>query len=89
MLGENQQLLSDTFASRKEDRFSGVEYETWDTGAPILSGCIANLECSLEAVHEGGDHVIIVGRVEKLSQTEGGKPLLYYQGRYAHIGKLD
>ncbi|NQV47999.1 MAG: flavin reductase family protein [Rhodospirillaceae bacterium] len=89
MLGKNQQHLSDIFASRKEDRFSGIDYETWNSGAPILSGCLANLECSLEAVHEGGDHLIIVGRVEKLMQADEGRPLLYYQGRYAHIDKLD
>ena len=89
MLGEDQQDLSVNFSTRKEDRFAGVEHEFWDTGVPILQGCLANLECIIDSVHEGGDHLIIVGRVDRLSQAETGRPLLYFNGRYARIGDLD
>ena len=89
MLGEDQQDLSVNFSTKKEDRFAGTEYEFWDTGVPILKGCLANLECIIDAVHEGGDHQIIVGRVERLSQTEIGKPLLYFNGNYARLGEND
>lgn len=85
MLGEEQQDVSVTFSSPVEDRFASVPIETLETGVPILTGCIANLECLVDAVHEGGDHLIIVGRVEKLFHAESGRPLLYYNGRYARI----
>ena len=89
MLSEDQQNLSVIFSSRIEDRFAGVEFQKWDTGVPILSGCLANLECSIDAVHDGGDHQIIVGRVNRLDQTGMGKPLLYFDGNYARIGEFD
>lgn len=89
MLCEDQQDLSVNFSTRKEDRFADVQYEIWDTGVPILNGCLANLECLIDAVHDGGDHLIIVGRVERLNQTESGKPLLYFNGNYARIGDID
>lgn len=89
MLSEEQQSLSVTFSSPVENRFADVEMETWETGVPILTGCLANLECLIDAVHEGGDHLIIVGRVENLHQTDSGRPLLYFNGNYARIGDID
>ncbi|MBL6932075.1 MAG: flavin reductase family protein [Rhodospirillales bacterium] len=89
MLGEDQQDLSVNFSTKKDDRFVDVGYELWGTGVPILKGCLANLECIIDAVHEGGDHLIIVGRVERLSQTDSGRPLLYFNGNYARIGEKD
>ena len=62
-----------------------MEFDTWDTGVPILSGCLANLECIIDAVHDGGDHLIIVGRVNRIAQVEEGKPLLYFDGAYGRI----
>jgi len=85
MLDEDQQELSVKFSSKIEDRFAGVEFDTWDTGVPILSGCLANLECIIDAVHDGGDHLIIVGRVNRIAQVEEGKPLLYFDGAYGRI----
>lgn len=86
VLAEDQRHLSEAFSRPLEDRFAGVEYDLWDSGAPILKGCLANLECVLEAVHDGGDHAIIVGRVTKLEQAESGRPLLYFMGDYKCIG---
>ncbi|MBC8268215.1 MAG: flavin reductase family protein [Rhodospirillaceae bacterium] len=85
MLNENQQQLSVKFSSKIEDRFAGVDFDTWDTGVPILGGCLANLECIIDAVHDGGDHLIIVGRVKRVAQVEAGKPLLYFDGAYGRI----
>ncbi len=89
MLGEDQQHLSVNFSTKKEDRFADVDHEFWGSGVPILKGCLANLECLIDAVHDGGDHLIIVGRVEKLDHTDVGKPLLYFDGNYARIGEID
>jgi len=86
MLNEDQQDMSERFASSSADKFAGIAYEQWETGSPILGDCLANLDCRRQAVHEGGDHLIIVGRVERLMHVEGGKPLLYFRGRYRRIG---
>jgi flavin reductase (DIM6/NTAB) family NADH-FMN oxidoreductase RutF len=56
------------------------------TGAPILDAALAALECRTTAVHDGGDHSIVVGEV--LGVTESGSqpgPLVYHGGRYRRL----
>lgn len=87
ILADDQEFLSGRFSRRDlQDRWEGVGVERWDTGVPILTGCLANIECDREAVHDGGDHAIIVGRVRRLVSRVEGKPLLYFRGRYAALG---
>ena len=87
VLGDDQHTLSLAFATRRKNKFKGVVYETWDSGCPILPGCLANLECTRVAVHQGGDHVIVIGEVDRMEHSEDGNPLLYYCGSYARLGK--
>ena len=53
---------------------------------PRLKGSVAALTCERHALHEGGDHSIIVGHVQELVMGETGAPLLYYGGRYRTLG---
>ena len=89
MLNKDQRDLSVIFSTKVEDRFAKAEHTFWDTGVPILTGCLANLECKIEAVHDGGDHLIIVGLVGRLHQSDNGSPLLYFNGDYAQIKEAD
>lgn len=53
------------------------------TGLPILDGALAAVECATYAVHDGGDHDIVVGRVLDVTTPDGdATPLIYHQGRY-------
>jgi len=53
------------------------------TGAPLIDGALGWLECTTYAVHDGGDHTILVGRVEESSRDPAPKePLTYYRGTY-------
>lgn len=81
VLSKSQEALSARFAAVGQHDFSGIEFTAAETGAPILPGTLAHLECSVTARHEGGDHWIIVGHVDRL-QTNGGDPLLYFGGGY-------
>lgn len=83
VLSEDQQALSNHFASSKteDDRFEGIEYTTAKTGAPLLSGALVNMDCSLVATHEAGDHVIYIGQIEESTCREG-RPLVYWNGAY-------
>ncbi|MEA2662431.1 MAG: hypothetical protein QOH08_2003 [Chloroflexota bacterium] len=77
--------ISARFASKGDDKFAGVAWTPSPAanGAPILQDCIvAFAECSVEAVHEAGDHFAFVGRVVggKLAQ---GAPLMYFRRAYA------
>jgi len=86
ILSETQRDLSIRFASRTEDKWMGVSWDKWDSGAPILSHCLTNLECSLVQTIDGGDHQIFVGRVDRIKHQEGGSPLIYFRGSYLELG---
>ncbi|MFI5043922.1 MAG: flavin reductase family protein [Acidimicrobiales bacterium] len=84
VLAEDQTETSGRFASKVEDKFEGV---TWDpapvTGSPLIHGAVSHIDCELEAVHEAGDHLIVVGLVRSLDvhRDEVG-PLLFFKGSY-------
>lgn len=59
--------------------FAGVTHETGPDGVPLLPGCLARFDCRRVAVHEGGDHAIIVGHVLEV-ETAPGKPLIFQGG---------
>ncbi len=90
ILSESQQAVSNNFASQGIDKFKDANFKLNDSGVPILEGCLATIECRMHAIHDGGDHQIIVGKVQSmamkdLSADEHGRPLLYFSGKY---GKL-
>ncbi len=86
VLAEDQSALSNKFASKKHEweRFEGLECTEGPTGAPMIPGALVSLDCRLEANHDGGDHVILVGRVQQIVQRDG-EPLLYYGGSYRSL----
>jgi flavin reductase (DIM6/NTAB) family NADH-FMN oxidoreductase RutF len=84
VLAEDQEEISEIFASQQANKFAGIAYAPGEFGCPLVNGALAGLECVIDAIHEGGDHLIVVGRVERL-RVLGGKPLLRYRGRYLRI----
>ncbi|MCC5984858.1 MAG: flavin reductase family protein [Rhodobacteraceae bacterium] len=54
-------------------------------GVPLLPGVLTRLECAVEAVHPGGDHAIVVGRVLRVA-TRPGRPLVFHDGRFVTLG---
>jgi flavin reductase (DIM6/NTAB) family NADH-FMN oxidoreductase RutF/pimeloyl-ACP methyl ester carboxylesterase len=80
-----QQPSSNRFASKGEDRFTGIEWSEGEQGAPVLNGSLGAFECERHAVHEGGDHFILVGRVRKATFEPRRDPLLYFRGKYRRL----
>ena len=74
--------LAERFASRREDRWTGVSFDTGSTGAPLLAGAAASFECFNRSRYEEGDHVIFVGEVERCTHKPGESPLLYHGGKF-------
>jgi flavin reductase (DIM6/NTAB) family NADH-FMN oxidoreductase RutF len=83
LLAAGQEELSQRFASKEHEwtRFDGLSCESGATGAPLIPGALANLACHVVALHDAGDHVIVVGQVEEVRRANQG-PLLYFDGRY-------
>ncbi len=80
-----QQLTSGRFAGRGEDRFAATPWEAWETGIPILRSSLASFECARHAMYDGGDHVILVGRVIQVRFEPRRDPLLYFRGKYRRL----
>lgn len=80
-----QQPASITFSTRGEDRFGQTEWSVGEHGAPVLMDSLSVFECRRSAVHDGGDHVILVGEVTKASFEPGLDPLLYFRGSYRRL----
>ncbi len=88
VLGSDQRPLCQQLSGKGEDRFSGVTHRASANGSPILDGVVAWIDCTLDAVHEAGDHYIAVGRVMALEAGTPGKPLLFFQGGYGEFNPL-
>ncbi|MGH1422956.1 MAG: flavin reductase family protein, partial [Hyphomonas sp.] len=54
-------------------------------GAPILTGALVNFECRRHAEHDGGDHIILIGHVERARYEPRRDPLLYFKGKYRRL----
>ncbi|MEV0819834.1 flavin reductase family protein [Nonomuraea rubra] len=79
VLAAGQDHLSRRFATPSADKFAGVELVA--APLPMLAGTLAGFVCRTERVHEGGDHHIFVGAVERYQRAEG-EPLVFHSGRY-------
>ncbi|MFD0420542.1 flavin reductase family protein [Streptomyces parvus] len=86
ILGAEQGALCRGFAVSGADKFAGVAYgEAPATGSPLLDSVPAWIDCRIHAVHTGGDHLIVVGRVEALGAEEEGDPLLFHRGVFGRF----
>jgi flavin reductase (DIM6/NTAB) family NADH-FMN oxidoreductase RutF len=64
--------------------FEGMSYHRNTEGVPLIPGTVARFDCEQHATHDGGDHLIVVGRVIRCANT-GGAPLLFTQGKYGQF----
>jgi flavin reductase (DIM6/NTAB) family NADH-FMN oxidoreductase RutF len=87
VLGQRQRQLSANFAKRGLAAvWDGVTHHRGPTGSPRLADVIAVIECTVENTFPGGDHEIVVGRVQHIQATDQeATPLLFWQGKYASI----
>jgi len=64
--------------------FRGESSSEGDLGVPLIDGAVAHAECTVEALHDGGDHTIVIGMLESTA-VNGGEPLAYFQSRYTAL----
>jgi flavin reductase (DIM6/NTAB) family NADH-FMN oxidoreductase RutF len=84
ILEESQRALGERFARKGHDRFQGVAWSAGETGAPLLDGALAAIECQVEQRIPAGDHDIFVGRMVA-SRVAEGMPLLYFASGYRKL----
>jgi len=92
VLADNQRHIAGRFAmkGRISDRllFQDLPCIRGEvTGAPLMSGALASLECRTEQRVLAGDHTLVIGRVLTASlPSADGEPLTYFKGRYRQLG---
>lgn len=85
ILGADQEFLSRQYARQGDHSLTPGSYRIGRSGQAVLKGCLASFECKLWQRYDGGDHIIIVGRVIEMDVSPGGRPLLFYGGRYREL----
>ena len=85
ILSCEQQSHSNQYAKKGDHLLDPAHYSSGKHGAPIITDALVSFECELEATHEGGDHLIIVGRVRDMQQRSSGEPLLFFSGAYREL----
>lgn len=84
ILHTHQKHISAQFASNCDDRFKDIEHHSGHGGVPILSDYSAVFQCDTECLYEGGDHIILLGRVVAFDNKKL-PPLVFHAGRYADL----
>lgn len=86
VLSHAQRDVSTVFGTAGADKFAVVPWSRAPSGAPILAGVLTWIDCAIEAVHDAGDHFVVVGRVtaldNQLGELRDERPLLFYRGAY-------
>lgn len=84
VLGEAGRPVADAVAASSDGSLGAIATEACGAGPAAIAGALAVFGCRREALHDGGDHVVIVGRVLAMRYGEG-KPLLFFRGRYGAL----
>lgn len=87
-----QAKVADRFAGRGGEkgaaRYAGVEWSEGPTGAPLLVGALAALDCEVEDLIERHSHAIVIGRVREIRLGSENAALAYWRGNYERLGWL-
>jgi len=88
ILNKRQAEISDRFANKEFDGAHGLDdlpHTFAASGAPIIDGSLAYLDCRTVTEHHGGDHTIFIGEVVEAKELADAMPLLFYRGKYGEL----
>ncbi len=87
ILGTQHSEISSRLARQGQHRLDGIDMVSTSVGLPALADAIAVFECESHAVHNAGDHVILLGRVVNFFRQEAGAPLVFFRGKYGALAE--
>lgn len=85
VLGAEQEAVCRIFATSGGDKFREIGWRGAGSGAPLLDGVLAWIDCDLESVTAAGDHHLVLGRVRELGIERSASPLLFFRGGYGRL----
>lgn len=88
VLADHQIAIARAFANSSRGETDTQEFGQWRSplGSPLIEGAVAWLDCRLERVHDGGDHVICLGRVDGLASYKARRSLVFNRGEFCELG---
>lgn len=89
VLSREQEALSNQFAKSLGDKWNDVKHSLGYAQSPLIHDALAHFECEPYAHHDGGDHVIFIGRVVRFAAREDYEPLVFFRGNYHNISMKD
>jgi flavin reductase (DIM6/NTAB) family NADH-FMN oxidoreductase RutF len=84
ILSARQEEIALRFARRGADHFEGLELTYGDHAVPVVPDALAHLECAVERHFDAGDHLVVIGQVDRVCDREG-EPLAFRGGRFADL----
>lgn len=88
VLAGEQETVCRAFAVSGVDKFDGVSWHPAGSGAPIIDGSVAWIDCDIEQVMAAGDHYIVLGRVRDLAVVGDSSPLVFFRGGYGRLAPM-
>jgi 3-hydroxy-9,10-secoandrosta-1,3,5(10)-triene-9,17-dione monooxygenase reductase component len=85
ILAANQEQVCRALSVSGDDKFADVVWRPGPHGDPVIDGVVAWIGCTIEAVHDAGDHHIVIGRVDNLEADTAASPLLFFRSQYGHL----
>ncbi|BDB29966.1 flavin reductase [Cupriavidus sp. TA19] len=82
VLAEAQRDISNRFAKANTGKWDGIDFASDGGDHVLLPDALATFECEPYAQHDGGDHVIFIGRVVRHQARHDGRPLIFFGGKY-------
>jgi flavin reductase (DIM6/NTAB) family NADH-FMN oxidoreductase RutF len=89
LLSHDQRQASSVFASTAGDRFGQVRHRAGKGGCPVIEPHLVAFECEVHARYDGGDHILVLGKVIaiNLAPDASPQPLLYFRGQYRELSE--
>ncbi|MET0672831.1 MAG: flavin reductase family protein [Microbacterium pygmaeum] len=88
VLAADHAWLGRQLASRSRDRFAGASFEKTADGALLLDGSPARMACTIERVLDGGDHHMVLLRVQAYTLDSSIEPLVWHDSRFFGVSPL-
>ncbi len=85
ILAADQMALSNLYAKKGDHALDKAHYTMGRHGTPLIRGALTSFECDIWARYEGGDHTILVGKVEHMQNNAADNPLLFFSGKYREL----
>jgi flavin reductase (DIM6/NTAB) family NADH-FMN oxidoreductase RutF len=86
LLSDGQEGLARQFARSGAYKYAGVSWTpSADTGSPMLEGALAWIDCGIETIHPGGDHLVVICRVLDLAARTDRRPLMFFQSGFKRM----